>query len=46
MEQSVLLKKDFEMRETRRPMVDMTTLNDGNFSTKRQVQKPIHQGRT
>ncbi|XP_031571011.1 protein C9orf135-like [Actinia tenebrosa] len=40
MEQSVLLKKDFESRETRRPMMDISTLNDIDFSTKRDTGAP------
>ena len=31
MEQAVKFKSDFETRETRRPMVDMTTFNSINF---------------
>lgn len=31
MEQSVKLKKDFETRDTRRQMVDLSTFNSANF---------------
>lgn len=31
MEQAVKLKSDFETRDTRRQMVDMTTFNSINF---------------